>query len=100
MPGDGVCQLLQRRLERRCGRHGAGWLARTRPQDTRIAAIFPDGPQRYFDTVYNDEFCEAKGLTISGPPVHEPDEIDRPDAVEVHRWTRCTTVLAPTGPEN
>lgn len=78
----------------------AGWLARTRPQGTRIAAIFPDGPQRYFDTVYNDEFCEAKGITISGAPVHDPDEIDRPDAVEVHRWTRCTTVLAPTGPES
>ncbi|WP_236725948.1 PLP-dependent cysteine synthase family protein, partial [Mycobacterium avium] len=32
----------------------AGWAARTYPKDTRIAAVFPDGPQRYFDTIYND----------------------------------------------
>ncbi|EJG3550556.1 pyridoxal-phosphate dependent enzyme, partial [Listeria monocytogenes] len=31
----------------------AGWAARTLPHDTRIAAVFPDGPQRYFDTIYN-----------------------------------------------
>lgn len=75
----------------------AGWLARTRPQHTRIAAIFPDGPQRYFDTVYNDEFCEEKQITIGAPPLHDPAEIERPDAVEVRRWTRCAAVVRPTG---
>lgn len=78
----------------------AGWLARTRPEGTRIAAIFPDGPQRYFDTVYNDEFCAAQGITVGAPALHDPDEIDRPDAVEVHRWTRCGTVLRPAGRES
>lgn len=78
----------------------AGWLARTRTPSTRIAAIFPDGPQRYFDTVYNDEFCAANGITVGPPPLGDPDEVDRPDAVEVRRWTRCTTVLRPTGPES
>lgn len=73
----------------------AGWLARTRPAGTRITAIFPDGPQRYFDTVYNDEFCSARGIEVSSPPLHDPDEITRPDAAEVRRWTRCAAVVAP-----
>ncbi|MFF1699272.1 PLP-dependent cysteine synthase family protein [Streptomyces sp. NPDC058257] len=44
----------------------AGWLARTRPRGTRIAAVFPDGPQRYFDTVFSDEFCAGHGLLGGG----------------------------------
>ncbi|POX07961.1 pyridoxal-phosphate dependent enzyme, partial [Serratia marcescens] len=40
----------------------AGWAARTFPQDTRIAAVFPDGPQRYFDTIYNDDYCHQHQL--------------------------------------
>lgn len=77
----------------------AGWLARTRREGTRIAAIFPDGPQRYFDTVYNDEFCQTRGIAVGGPPRHDPDEICRADATEVLRWTRCTSVVPPAGRE-
>ncbi|WP_279338332.1 PLP-dependent cysteine synthase family protein, partial [Serratia marcescens] len=40
----------------------AGWAARTYPKDTRIAAVFPDGPQRYFDTIYNDDYCREHQL--------------------------------------
>lgn len=72
----------------------AGWLARTRPPGTRITAIFPDGPQRYFDTVYNDEFCREHGIDLRPLP-RDPDEIDRPDRTEVRRWTRCRSVVAP-----
>ncbi|MFI6419088.1 PLP-dependent cysteine synthase family protein [Streptomyces sp. NPDC050842] len=63
----------------------AGWLARTRPRGTRIAAVFPDGPQRYFDTVFNDEFCAAHGL-LDGPVREDPVayEADTP----VDGWTR------------
>ena len=74
----------------------AGWLARTRPHGTRIAAVFPDGPERYFDTVYNNEFCRARGLPVTGAPLGDPAEIARPDDVEVEHWTRCRTVLDPT----
>nr|WP_233160142.1 PLP-dependent cysteine synthase family protein [Pseudonocardia sp. MH-G8] len=73
----------------------AGWVARTRPPGTRVAAVFPDGPQRYFDTVYNDEFCHTHDL-LGHPPATDPDRIDHPDERDVHRWTRCTTVVEPT----
>ncbi|SFB56782.1 cysteine synthase A [Amycolatopsis marina] len=72
----------------------AGWLARTHPPETRIAAIFPDGPQRYFDTVYNDEYCALHGLHPATPPA-EPERIAHPADREVQRWTRCTTVVDP-----
>ncbi|RZQ65847.1 PLP-dependent cysteine synthase family protein [Amycolatopsis suaedae] len=71
----------------------AGWLARTSPASTRIAAIFPDGPQRYFDTVYNDRFCAEHGLL--GPVPDAPETITRPGEREVTRWTRCTEVTDP-----
>ncbi|WP_079099811.1 PLP-dependent cysteine synthase family protein [Streptomyces sp. WMMB 322] len=72
----------------------AGWLARTLPADTRIAAIFPDGPQRYLETVFDDDYCAAHGL-LDSPPALEPEVICRPDEKEVTRWTRCTTVVDP-----
>jgi cysteine synthase len=72
----------------------AGWLARTCPPDTRIAAVFPDGPHRYLETVFDDEYCAAHGL-LAGPPAADPDEIGHPLAAEVRRWTRCTQVVDP-----
>ncbi len=72
----------------------AGWLARSLPKDARIAAVFPDGPQRYLGTVYDDAYCAAHGL-LDSPPAPEPDLIGRPDEKEVTRWTRCTAVTDP-----
>ncbi|MGW7447920.1 PLP-dependent cysteine synthase family protein [Kitasatospora sp. NPDC054795] len=72
----------------------AGWLARTRPAGTRIAAIFPDGPQRYLGTVYDDEYGAAHDL-LDHPPADGPDKLARPDEREVTRWTRCTEVVDP-----
>lgn len=72
----------------------AGWFARTMPADARIAAIFPDGPQRYLGTVYDDDYCAAHGL-LDSPPAPEPEVVGRLDEKEVTRWTRCTTVVDP-----
>nr|WP_233447340.1 PLP-dependent cysteine synthase family protein [Streptomyces albireticuli] len=74
----------------------AAWLARTLPRDTRIAAIFPDGPQRYLTTVFDDDYCAAHGL-CEGPPAAEPEVVGRPDEKEVTRWTRCARVVDPMG---
>lgn len=73
----------------------AGWLARTHGPDVRVAAIFPDGPQRYFDTVYNDDYCARHGLFTAPPPV-EPDTVAHPAEQVVRRWTRCRTVVDPS----
>jgi cysteine synthase A len=72
----------------------AGWLARTLPADARIAAIFPDGPQRYLGTVYDDDYCAAHGL-LDTPPAPEPEVIGRLDEKEVTHWTRCENVMDP-----
>ncbi|MFC4950967.1 PLP-dependent cysteine synthase family protein [Pseudonocardia sp. GCM10023141] len=72
----------------------AGWVARTHSRGTRIAAIFPDGPQRYFDTIYNDEYCRSRGL-LDATPADEPDLLVHPTHREVDRWTRCGSVIDP-----
>ncbi|MFI8265977.1 MULTISPECIES: PLP-dependent cysteine synthase family protein [unclassified Streptomyces] len=72
----------------------AGWIARTRPVGTRIAAVFPDGPHRYFDTVFNDDYCRANRLLGTTPPA-EPEVVASPFDREVTRWTRCTDVTDP-----
>ncbi|WP_433272603.1 PLP-dependent cysteine synthase family protein [Actinosynnema sp. CS-041913] len=72
----------------------AGWLARTCPPENRIAAIFPDGPQRYFDTVYNDTYCHTHDLLDRVPAAH-PERIAHPGERVVDRWTRCATVTDP-----
>ncbi|MFD4640039.1 PLP-dependent cysteine synthase family protein [Lentzea sp. NPDC058436] len=72
----------------------ASWVARTSPPGTRIAAVFPDGPQRYFDTVFNDEYCAANGL-LGAVPAADPLEVTSPDEREITSWTRCESVVDP-----
>ena len=72
----------------------AGWLARTEPADSRIAAVFPDGPQRYFDSIYNDAFCHEHHL-LDHPPAEAPSEMNDIGESVVTRWTRCTSVVDP-----
>ncbi|WP_233213521.1 PLP-dependent cysteine synthase family protein [Mycobacterium hubeiense] len=72
----------------------AGWAARNHPRGTTIAAVFPDGPQRYFDTVYNDDYCRQHGLLDRDPP-SEPALIAHPGEHVVQSWTRCETVIDP-----
>ncbi|MFW3113215.1 cysteine synthase a CysK2 [Mycobacterium haemophilum DSM 44634] len=73
----------------------ADWVARTFPPDITIAAVFPDGPQRYFDTIYNDEYCNQHQL-LGGEHPTEPDVITASSDTVVTRWTRTTTVVNPT----
>ncbi|MBL1076582.1 PLP-dependent cysteine synthase family protein [Nocardia sp. 2] len=73
----------------------AGWAARTHAPGTRIAAVFPDGPHRYFDTVYNDSYCEEHGVLGTAPPI-DPETITHPAERQVRTWTRCATVVDPT----
>jgi cysteine synthase A len=72
----------------------AGWIARTSPPQTRIAAIFPDGPYRYFDTVYNDAYCAEHDLLHPEPPI-EPITIEQSGDHVVATWSRCVTVVDP-----
>jgi len=74
----------------------AGWVARNYPRGTTVAAVFPDGPQRYFDTIYNDEYCRRHGISEIDVP-EEPDTIAHPVAQVVKSWTRCPTVIDPVG---
>ena len=74
----------------------AGWAARATPVDATVAAVFPDGPQRYFDTIYNDEYCGQHDLHMATPP-SEPAAIPHPTAAQVQSWTRCVTVIDPSG---
>ncbi|MGW2486306.1 PLP-dependent cysteine synthase family protein [Streptomyces sp. NPDC001606] len=76
----------------------ARWLARTLPAGNRIVAVFPDGPQRYVGTVYDDAYCRAHQL-LDRPPADDPDEIAHPGERAVTRWTRCTRVTDPTLPQ-
>jgi cysteine synthase A len=72
----------------------ADWVARTVDESATIAAVFPDGPQRYFDTIYNDAYCRQHNLLIGQPP-EQPAVIDQPTDQVVTTWTRCSNVTPP-----
>ncbi|MFF0853913.1 PLP-dependent cysteine synthase family protein [Streptomyces sp. NPDC003280] len=72
----------------------ARWLARTLPPETRIAVVFPDGPQRYVGTVFDDAYCRRHDL-LGHLPADDPDEISDGRERTVTRWTRCTRVVDP-----
>ncbi|TMR01263.1 PLP-dependent cysteine synthase family protein, partial [Actinomadura soli] len=52
----------------------ASWLARTRPRGTRIVTVFPDGPHRYWHTVFDDAYCRKHDL-LDRPPAPSPELI-------------------------
>lgn len=72
----------------------ADWAARAYPVGTRIAAVFPDGPQRYWDTIFSDDFCRRNDLADVRPQL-EPDELVHPGEAVPQRWTRCANVIDP-----
>ncbi|TMR42220.1 PLP-dependent cysteine synthase family protein [Actinomadura geliboluensis] len=74
----------------------ASWMARSGSGHNRIAAVFPDGPQRYFATVFDDEYCSRHDL-LGTVPGEKPDVIRHPAEREVTRWTLCANVTAPAG---
>jgi cysteine synthase len=74
----------------------ASWLARTQPAHVRIAAIFPDGPQRYASTIYDDSYRRSHGLG-DVVPVRDPQVITHPQQRVVTGWTRCESVIDPAG---
>ncbi|MFR9728138.1 PLP-dependent cysteine synthase family protein [Saccharopolyspora sp. MS10] len=69
----------------------ASWCARELGSD-RVAAVFPDGPHRYWRTIYDAEF--RAGLP---DPVSEPSEVDGvPDEVDsATSWRRSRKVVDP-----
>ncbi|WP_067704032.1 PLP-dependent cysteine synthase family protein [Nocardia jejuensis] len=70
----------------------AGWAARRDP-GARVVTVFPDGPHRYLRTIYDDEWCTARGLFES--VATRPVEIASPNLVEVSGWARCAVVRDP-----
>lgn len=74
----------------------AGWSARQLSTD-RVAAVFPDGPQRYWETIYDDEFCRDHGLV---PTCVEPTEVTSAADAPAGRWSRCARVVDPCGRRN
>ncbi|MGW1466015.1 PLP-dependent cysteine synthase family protein [Streptomyces sp. NPDC002308] len=73
----------------------SAWAARTHP-DAVVVTVFPDGPERYLGTVYDDGFTAAHGL---GEPVGHPMEVPHPSqALGSRGWTRCRAVGGPRAP--
>ncbi|WP_323380091.1 PLP-dependent cysteine synthase family protein [Streptomyces alkaliphilus] len=72
----------------------AAWAARTNPGAV-VATVFPDGPERYVSTLYDEDHCLRNGIGTGEPPRDRPLEIPHPGAVEATGWTRCRTVVDP-----
>ncbi|MEO3782980.1 PLP-dependent cysteine synthase family protein [Actinocorallia sp. B10E7] len=70
----------------------AAWAARREP-GAEVVAVFPDGPERYLGSVFDDGYRRAHGLHL--PPRTHPVEIAQADSVEVSGWARCRTVVDP-----
>ncbi|MFD4369375.1 PLP-dependent cysteine synthase family protein [Rhodococcus sp. NPDC058521] len=68
----------------------AGWAAHR--WSGPVVTIFPDGPDRYLRSIFDDAWCRTRGLLEA--PRTSPHEIDDcRDPADC--WTRCRTVHAP-----
>lgn len=75
----------------------SAWAARVHPA-ARVVTVFPDGPHRYLDSIFDDRYCRERGL-LARPVAAGPVEIDRPGAVEVDGWARCRGVAVARTPQ-
>ncbi|MET8982491.1 PLP-dependent cysteine synthase family protein [Streptomyces sp. NPDC004539] len=71
----------------------AAWAARVHPGAV-VATVFPDGPHRYLNSVFDDDFATAHGLSLATAATR-PVEIPHPTAAEATGWARCTRVTDP-----
>jgi cysteine synthase A len=71
----------------------AAWAARV-DAGARVVTVFPDGPHRYLNSIFDDDYCRARGL-IDRPLATRPVEIACPRSVEVEGWARCRGVVDP-----
>lgn len=71
----------------------AAWVARVQA-GARVVTVFPDGPHRYLNSIFDDDYCRAHGL-LDRPVATRPVEIGYPQAVEVEGWARCSSVVDP-----
>lgn len=71
----------------------ARWAAAHYPRD-RVVAIFPDGPHRYWNTLFNPDYLRQHRLDEHAP-ASEPNELRRPHDRVATSWTRCATVVDP-----
>jgi S-sulfo-L-cysteine synthase (3-phospho-L-serine-dependent) len=69
----------------------AAWCARELGSD-RVAAVFPDGPERYWTSIYDEEYRRRHELC---PAVTEPSDVDAVDEGRGLRWARCRVVDDP-----
>ena len=69
----------------------AAWCARELGSD-RVTAVFPDSPHRYWETIYDDDFCRRHDLV---PVATGPSEVDSIADSANGRWTRCRAVSDP-----
>ncbi|MEU3791627.1 PLP-dependent cysteine synthase family protein [Streptomyces fructofermentans] len=71
----------------------SAWAARLHPGSV-VATVFPDGPHRYLDSVYDDAFTAAHGIDPANAATG-PVEIPHPRHAEATGWVRCATVTDP-----
>jgi S-sulfo-L-cysteine synthase (3-phospho-L-serine-dependent) len=72
----------------------ADWIARESDPEAQIVAVFPDGPHRYADTVFSDDYCRLNGLG-SDPVPRAPHAIGDPLRTEATAWSRTANVVDP-----
>ncbi|GAA3763303.1 pyridoxal-phosphate dependent enzyme [Salinactinospora qingdaonensis] len=70
----------------------AAWAARMRP-GAEVVTVFPDGPHRYLESIFDDDYCQRHGL-LSGA-ASRPVEVAFGEVDEVAGWARCRTVRDP-----
>lgn len=69
----------------------AAWCARELGTD-RVAAVFPDGPDRYWESIYDDDFCRRHGLNTKAT---EPSTVESMTGSADSGWSRCHAVPDP-----
>jgi cysteine synthase A len=70
----------------------ASWYADS--TDGTICTIFPDGPERYWETIYDDQYCSANNLLLDALP-QQPRYVPEPMHTTVKHWSYANSVYVP-----
>lgn len=73
------------------------WIASQMASDQVVVGVFPDRPERYWDSIFDEKYCKEHRLTTDALSLPEAPLTITDPSQRISRWTRCLKVVNTSG---
>jgi cysteine synthase len=69
------------------------WIASQMASDQVVVGIFPDRPERYWNSIFDENYCKEHCLTMDSCNLPDSPQTITDPSEPINGWTRCLKVL-------